>query len=217
MTRDWHAWHEQYDDPASSLRRRLDVVREQLRSALADRAAETHRPVRLVSLCSGDGRDTLPVLAASHTAVEAVLVELDRGLSQAARLAATELGMHGVDVRTADAGLADSFIDGCPADVLMLCGVFGNVIDADAERTVASVPGLLAPGGVVIWTRGSRVDHDPSRVPGDPSEWIRTLFHKAGLAEAAFVCPVDAGFRVGVHRKIGAGRADVPERLFSFV
>ncbi|MGH3505737.1 MAG: class I SAM-dependent methyltransferase [Nocardioidaceae bacterium] len=217
MTRDWHAWHEQYDDRASSLRRRLDVVREQLRSALTDRAGETGRPVRLVSLCSGDGRDTLPVLAALRTPVEAVLVELDPGLSQDARLAATELGVNRVDVRTADAGLAGSFIDGCPADVLMLCGVFGNVIDADVERTVASVPGLLAPGGVVIWTRGRRVGHDPSQAAGDPSGWIRTLFLEAGLAEAVFVCPDDAGFRVGVHRKVGAGVADIPERLFSFV
>ena len=74
MSRDWHAWHEQYDDPASSLSRRLTVVREQLRLVLSATEPQPDRAVRLVSLCSGDGRDTLPVLAESPVPVAAMLI-----------------------------------------------------------------------------------------------------------------------------------------------
>lgn len=217
MSRDWHAWHEQYDDPASSLSRRLTVVREQLRLVLSATEPQPDRAVRLVSLCSGDGRDTLPVLAESPVPVAAMLVELDPVLAEAARSAAAELRLQDVDVRTADAGVSGSFIAACPADVLMLCGIFGNVTDADVRRTVASAPGLLTRGGAVIWTRGNRVDHDPSKVDGDPSDWIRSLFQAAGMVEEAFIRPDDAGFRVGVNRNARLGSAPIPDRLFSFV
>ena len=47
--RDWVAWHEQYDDPASRLSARLALVKQHLAGAL-DRAPAG--PVRLVSLCA---------------------------------------------------------------------------------------------------------------------------------------------------------------------
>ena len=53
MSRDWHAWYDEYDNPDSSLSRRLETVRASLRTVL--QAADG--PVRLVSLCAGDGRD----------------------------------------------------------------------------------------------------------------------------------------------------------------
>jgi hypothetical protein len=57
--RDYLAWHEQYDDLGSSLSRRLALVRGVLRAELDARTG----PVRNVSLCAGDGRDILGVLA----------------------------------------------------------------------------------------------------------------------------------------------------------
>jgi hypothetical protein len=59
--KDWLAWHEGYDDPSSSLARRLEVVRRRL-GAVLDAAAGERR--QLLSLCAGDGRDVIPVLAA---------------------------------------------------------------------------------------------------------------------------------------------------------
>jgi hypothetical protein len=216
--RDWHAWHQQYDDPSSSLTRRLAVVRERLAAALADR--RTRATIRLLSLCSGDGRDTVPVLAAlaagQRPRVTSVLVELDADLASAARAEARRRGL-GVDVRTADAGASASWVDACPVDVLMLCGVFGNVRDDDVAATVAALPSMLAPGGVVLWTRGRFVDRDPSRVEGDPAEWVRSLFTTGGFAEEAFVSPDEAGFRVGVHRWPGPTTGTLPDRLFTFV
>ena len=47
-------------------------------------------------------------------------------------------------MRQADAGRAASFADALPADVLLLCGIFGNVSDSDIERTVAAAPALCA-------------------------------------------------------------------------
>ena len=58
--KDWAAWHGRYDDPALSLSRRLGAVQARIRDAL-DQAGPGR--IRLVSLCAGDGRDVLGVLA----------------------------------------------------------------------------------------------------------------------------------------------------------
>ena len=214
MNRDWRAWHDDYDDPASSLSRRLEVVRAQLAAVLAQATG----PVRLLSLCAGDGRDTLPVLAASSVPVSGVLVELDPALADAARASATSLGLDDVEVRTGDAGTTSCCAGAVPADVLMACGIFGNVTDTDVARTVATLPSLLAFGAHVIWTRGCRLPQDPTRAAGDPSEMVRRLFVDTGFAEVAFVRPDDATYRVGLHRWPGP---DVPYRsgvrMFDFV
>ena len=214
MSRDWHAWHEAYGDPASSLSRRLEVVRSELRSLLV--AADG--PVRLVSMCSGDGRDTLPVLAAASAQVAATLVELDPELAQTARTTARDLALEQVEVHTADAGTTDSYVGAGRADVLMACGVFGNITDDDLAVTIARLPSLLTAGGHVIWTRGDRVPQEPSGFDGDPSELVRALLRVTGFEEVAFVRPDDAGFRVGVHRWPGPEATLEPGvRMFAFV
>ena len=204
MARDWHAWHEAYDDPASSLSLRLVVVREALGVALAERTG----PVRLLSLCSGDGRDTLPVLAASATTgadVSAVLVELDPELAATARRDAAALGLD-VDVRTDDAGLVAAWADVVPVDVLVLCGVLGNVSEDDVRATVRGAAVVLQRGGTLIWTRA-----------GEPSQTVRDLLLDAGWEELAYVRPDDASYRVGVHRWQGTASGVLPDRLFTFV
>jgi cyclopropane fatty-acyl-phospholipid synthase-like methyltransferase len=212
---DWHEWYLEYDDPTSSLSRRLTVVRSQLAALLA---AAAPGPVRLLSLCSGDGRDTLPVIAASGVDVPAVLVELDRTLADAARASAASLGLSQVEIRTADAGSTSCASGGVPADVVMACGIFGNITDEDVGRTISTLPSLLAPGGQVIWTRGCRVPGDPTDVAGDPSETVRGLFVDTGFEEVAFVRPDDASFRVGVVRWPHAVAHYEPGvRMFSFV
>jgi hypothetical protein len=180
MSRDWRAWHEQYDDPASSLSRRLVVVREQLAGELTSREGD----VRLLSLCSGKGRDTLPVLAEHGGRVDATLVELDVDLADAACRDAAAQGLE-VDVRTGDAGLSATWADVVPVHVLMLCGVFGNLADDDVRRTVTALPLLLTAGGSVIWTRGRAVPGDLSQVEGDPAEWVRGLFDASPASEYA--------------------------------
>lgn len=211
MARDWHVWHRQYDEPSSSLSRRLEDVRLQL-AAILERGSG---PLRLLSLCSGDGRDTVPVVAGSERHVDVTLVELDPVLADRARTQAEQVGIA-ADVRTADAGRADVWSDVLPVDVLMLCGVFGNVADADVERTVSAARSMLAPGGTVVWTRGSRLPDDPSE-GGDRAAWVRGLWVAHGFSEVAFVAPGDASYRVGVARLEQPGVDPLPEVLFTFV
>jgi hypothetical protein len=217
MTRDWLEWHEQYDSRGSALARRLDVVQEELRRALTGGPAEPDGSRRLISMCAGAGRDVLPVLAdhRAGAAVRALLVELDPTLADHARDTAVRLGLTAVSVRTADAGTLDPYRDFVPAHVLLACGVFGNVPVADAERTIAAMPALLADGGIVIWTRG-QFDDGP-----DPSLHLRGCFLDTGFTEVSFVRPDDAHFRVGVHRLSSRPESALPSgpdaRLFSFV
>lgn len=73
---DWRVWHENYDSPGSRLSRRLRSVQEQIRKVLDNSPPGR---LRVVSLCAGQGRDLLEVLA-DHPRrgdVGARLVELD--------------------------------------------------------------------------------------------------------------------------------------------
>jgi hypothetical protein len=73
-----------------------------------------------------------------------------------ARRAAAGQGLPGVEVRQADAGLVVGLADVLPADVLLLCGIFGNVSDRDIQRTVQAASALCRAGPTVIWTRHRR-------------------------------------------------------------
>lgn len=215
MSRDWARWHDPYDDPSSALSARLAIVRGHLADAIT---AAPPGPVSLVSLCAGQGHDVLGVLPghSRRDDVTAVLVELDaRNAARAAAGAARE-GLTDVEVRVADAGVTDGYADALPADVLLLCGIFGNVSDEDVRRTVAATPAMCAPGGTVIWTRHRR--------PPDLTTPVREWFASAGFAEVAFEAPETGStlIGVGVHRRRrdAAGHSPMAAspggRLFTF-
>jgi hypothetical protein len=206
---DWHDWYTAYEDRSTSLSRRLGVVRQRLGELLTG-----DRPARQVlSLCAGDGRDLIPVLAQLPTArrPDVVLVELDPGLAGSARQQAAAAGVR-LTVVLGDAGRTDTWRTVAPVDLLMLCGIFGNVPDDDVLTTIRCSPGLLNPGGAVIWTRGHRDG-------ADLRPRIRGWFRDAGFDELAFDSePV--GYGVGVHRlRTGASAppTGMPDRLFSFL
>jgi ubiquinone/menaquinone biosynthesis C-methylase UbiE len=191
VVRDWVAWHGEYDDPDSALSMRLDRVAWHLSRALdAARAGQ----IRLVSLCAGQGRDVLRVLPGHPRMrdVWAVLVEASAENAAMARQQAASSGMTGVEVRHADASLIENIADVVPADVLLLSGIFGNVSDADIERTIAAAAWLCAEGGTVIWTRHRR--------PPDVTTQMRTCFESAGFEEQAFeALETEYLTSVGVH------------------
>jgi hypothetical protein len=190
VSRDWVAWHRQYDDPSSSLSTRLGLVQGHVRRALDGGA----RPV--VSLCAGEGRDLLGVLAAGHPSageVTARLVERDPGLAAAARAAAAP--WPGVEVVEADAGDSSCLDGAVPADLVLLCGIFGNVPVDHVERTARLAPMLCAPGAVVVWTR--HVD------PPDLTPSVRGWFAAAGFEELAFDQPPGTHAGVGAARLVG--------------
>ena len=204
--RDWEEWYQAYAEPDSSLSRRLSVVRTRIGECL-DAAGSA--PIRILSLCAGEGRDLLPELAARPALrTTTTLVELHPQLAATARQEAS--GLTGVEVRQGDAGDVALFQDVLPVDLLLLCGIFGNISTADVQLTVSAVPSMLAAGGRVIWTRG-RFDDEDLR----PA--IRRWFTKEGLAEVAFDGEPER-FGVGVAQ----APADLPEvpltatRLFTF-
>jgi hypothetical protein len=208
--RDWLAWHEAYDDPSSSLSMRLRVVRGHLSGALD---AAPPGPVRLLSLCAGQGHDVLGVLPEHPRGpdVTAVLVEYDPQNAVLARQRAQRAGLARVKVREADAALVAGYADALPADVLLLCGIFGNVSDEDIERTARAAPALCAPGATVLWTRHRR--------PPDLTPRIRAWFRASGFDEIAFDVPDQAvpGVSVGVGRLAVPPPAAPPEGpLFTF-
>lgn len=202
--KDWHGWHEAYDDPASSLARRLAIVQAAIRLAL-DRCPPG--PVRAVSVCAGQGRDMIGALADHPRGpdVRARLVEVDPRNVAAARAAAPQ----GVVVVEGDASVSDAYLGAIPAELVLLCGVFGNVSDGDVERTVRFAPQLCAPGATVIWTRHRRA---PDLTPS-----VRRWFGEAGFQEVSFEAPPESAAAVGAARYVGPHVALRPgERLFTF-
>ncbi len=198
MTTDWRAWHRAYVDPDSDLSRRRRSVQRSIDAWLDSRDDPA---LRVVSACSGDGRDLLEVLdrRADGARVSGRLLELHDGLAGDAEDYAAGHGVLGVDVRRADAGRAASYAGAVPADLVMMCGVFGNVTDADLRGTVLALPTLCAAGATVIWTRGRFAE-------GDLTPRIREWFDEAGFDELAFDAPDDATYCVGAHRLRDAPR-----------
>src|SRR5690349_7252807 len=84
MTHDWHEWHRAYDQPESPLARRLAGVQERFAAALDDAPPGE---VAIVSMCAGEGRDVLGVLASHRRRgdVHGRLVEIDEELVATAR------------------------------------------------------------------------------------------------------------------------------------
>jgi hypothetical protein len=206
---DWLEWHAPYDDAGSSLSQRLAAVQRQIRAVLD---AAPDRTLRVVSACAGQGRDLLEVLA-THPArdrVSARLVELDPRNVRIARAAAAANGLTAVEVVLADAGAVDSYAGAVPADLILFCGVFGNISDADIARTIKALPQFCAPGATVIWTRG--------RWTLDLMSSIRGWLDEAGFAEKAFDAPDDATWSVGADQLTADPLPVVPgERLFTFI
>ncbi len=220
----WVSWHEPYDDPDSALSARLGVVKSHLRAALERAEPERSKlgstepeptgggPIRIVSLCAGQGRDVIEVLAAPPPRPEVVarLVEADGANADFARHSARAAGLLGVEVVTGDASSGAAYAGMVPAHVVMVCGVFGNISDTDIRSTVAHLSELCAPGATVIWTRHRR---PPDRTPA-----IREWFADAGFSEVRFDAPEGYWFGVGSHRlDTDPAPFDPGVKLFDFV
>jgi hypothetical protein len=205
---DWVDWHEAYRDPASALSGRLAIVQELIRETL-DRTAGD---IGVISVCAGTGKDLVGVLATrdDRDRVHALLVEADPRLVERAEAAARSAGCEHVRAIAADAALTDAYADVAPADLVLVCGVFGNIGDEDLERTIRALPQLCREGGSVIWTRHRR--HP------DATRSVRRWFAESGFEELAFASPGPGAFAVGMHALAGPGEALVPGvRLFTFL
>jgi hypothetical protein len=206
---DWRTWHDNYDDPDSSLARRLTIVQDALRVALDTAPA---RPITLISLCAGQARDVLGVVPghARRADVRGRLVELDPENAATARAGVEAAGLAGIEVVRGDAARTDAYLGVAPADVVLACGIFGNISDDDVRRVVAALPALCRPGATVLWTRNRR---EPDLTPS-----VRRWFAAESFEEVAFVAPPDLSVTVGSHRYVGPPRDLVTGvRRFRFI
>jgi len=129
-------------------------VKRQLSLAL-DEAA--NGPIRLVSMCAGQGRDVIDVLETHPRGpdVNARLVEFDPEIAEGARSRARRAGLSSLEVIVGDAGLADSYQGSVPADVLVVCGVFDNLTLDDITRTIHHDARSRESGRLEPWSNQS--------------------------------------------------------------
>ena len=152
--------------------------------------------MQLISICAGRGRDVIDVLNDHPRGrdVRARLVELDPELAHDAAVLASDRGLSNVEVIVADAARTSVYEGAVPADIVMVCGVFGNISLDDIQCTVATLASLCASDARVIWTRHRRA---PDRTPA-----IRDMFRGSGFREVTFVAPSEYVFTVATEQLV---------------
>jgi predicted RNA methylase len=216
----WVRWHAAYEDPSANLSLRLRTVQSMVRAALdaiparaGAGSAHDLGPIRIVSLCAGQGRDVIDVVATHPRSqeVSALLVELDPALVAFARERAASLGLADrIRVVEGDASQCRLYAGDVPADIVLVCGVFGNISPSDITRTIQAMRGFCAPGGHVVWTRHRR--------PPDRTPTVRADFAAAGFTEVSYEAPEGVVLAVGHHRLHGpTAPFHADQRLFEFV
>jgi hypothetical protein len=204
---EWVEWHRGYNDD-HVLGQRLRVVQDLIRSALDSRPPG---PIRIISMCAGDGRDLLGVLPGHprNADVHARLVELDPVLAARARARAAGVAAH-IEVVNEDASTTTAYEGAIPADIVLVCGVFGNITDEDIRHTIEQLPSLCAPGAVVAWTRCTLA---PDLTPA-----VRTWFEAGGFSELSFAAIPETTFGVGANLLTAPPRTfERDVRLFTFL
>jgi hypothetical protein len=179
------------------MKQRLQFVRQYISSCLN---ACPPGKIRVVSVCAGDGRDLLGALIDHPRAsdVYARLVELDQRLVECGRAAAesAELGEQFEFVQ-GDATMSSVYEGGVPADLVLVCGVFGNLPPLEVHRLVRSLCCLCKHGGFVIWTRGLFEAGD------DSITIVRELLGESEFEEVSFKTTPNGRMGVGTHRYFG--------------
>lgn len=219
----WSGWPEAAYQQ-ETYRQRLRAVQEHFAQSLHQAPAG---PVRIISICAGDGRDIIEVLRWHERRGDASawLVELNRqsvavGICNV-RKARLDDAVH---FRNRDATLFATYEDIGPADVLLLCGVWGHVAANERASLVSSVTSLCNTGAAIIWTRG--VMHDMARVRNiqthfSPDRWASvrislTPDRKWAVATYRYVCstsdPPQSGTLFNFQRRAGRDELPVPGR-----
>ena len=206
--RSWSDWHRMYQNN-EALKTRLDLVRQTLRAVLDARPSGR---IRLVSICAGDGRDVLEVVATHprRSDIEAWLLDSDAPSVARGLTAVASLGLaRPVHFRRADAAAAQSYIDIVPADILLASGFIGRLTFGELEHFAACLPAFCNAGTELIWSRHVRGNQgvDISRV--------RELFRMHQFDERAFAIASTNGYAVGWQRFAGTAISLDPKmRLF---
>ena len=126
--RDYVAWHDEYDRAGSPLHLRLLVVQDLIAAALDELPPGR---IRVISMCAGQGRDLIGVARRHRRGgdLTGLLVEADPHNVAAAKTAIAQAGLGGLSVEQGDAGWSAAYAGAVPADLVVVCGIFGNVTD----------------------------------------------------------------------------------------
>ncbi|MBW4690920.1 MAG: class I SAM-dependent methyltransferase family protein [Lyngbya sp. HA4199-MV5] len=196
MPKDWFEWHALYQSE-TLLQQRLQIVQGYIATALDAQPAGT---IQVVSACAGDGRDLLGTLTTHprKADVRARLVELNPHLVEQGRSALAEAGLtEEIEFWQGDATLSDHYAGVVPADLVIVCGIFGNLADEAAlQQLIGNLKFLTKPGAFVPWTRGNRGDIIYSDI-------ARRNFEAANFDEVEFRLTATGDMGVGLHRYRG--------------
>jgi hypothetical protein len=164
-------------------------------------------------MCAGQGRDVIPVLERHprRKDVRAALLEIDPENVAFARAAAAGAGLSQVEVHEVDASSSDAYAWFVPAEIVLACGIFGNISHADLEVTVRKLSMLCRQGAVVIWTR----HWQQPEVIASIQEW----FSESGFKNLSWdALENERKMGIGVAQLIGPPQLFMPGlRFFSFV
>ncbi|MDZ8237690.1 MAG: class I SAM-dependent methyltransferase family protein [Nostoc sp. ChiQUE01a] len=210
MPKDWFEWHDLYNtEPV--LQQRLEIVQEYIAYSLN---ASGDGTVHILSVCAGDGRDLLGTLK-NHPRkqdVYARLVEIDSNLVERGRATIQSLGLaKQIEFVNGDATIAANYVGAVPADIVLVCGVFGNLSEeAELNRLLDNLSFLSKEGAFVIWTRGHS-----NGIPY--SDNVRKTFRASGFEELNFKLTATGNMGVGIHRYLGKNFTEPKEQqLFVF-
>ena len=129
-------------------------------------------------------------------------MELDPANAEVAAVNAEPFPL--VEVVCGDAALTDVYLGAVPAELVLVCGVFGNIVDSEIERLTRRFPEFCTR---TPW------DLDAHRRSPDLTPTIREWFADSGFAELTFVAPDDAFFSVGADRLVTEPRPLVRRAL----
>jgi hypothetical protein len=210
MPTDWFEWHDKYRTKPR-LKQRLEIVREYISTCLNACPPGT---IRVVSICAGDGRDLMGALIdhPRSSDVYARLVELDSRLVECGRTAAESAGLgEQLEFVNGDATLSSTYEGVVPADLVLVCGVFGNVPETELHHLISSLRFLCKNDGLIIWTRGLAHNGDHRLAI------IRELLRESAFDEVSFKMTPVGNMGVGIHRYLGQALALPNDRqLFVF-
>ena len=208
-SKDWKNWHTLYNNSDSGLAKRLRIVQDSISNSLPDTIEDRFQ---IIDICSGDGRDLLDILAhyPAKDQVDSYLVELDERLAEESRRTAKEMSLRNVTIMNGDASLLSTYENVPRADLILLCGVFGNISSDDIQNTIEALSQISKQGTKVIWTRHLR---QPEVVPV-----IQNLFVANGFSEVSVRTTDDQSYVIAMYEFQGPLEPlDSNTKLFTFI
>jgi hypothetical protein len=197
MSRDWIRFHDLYET-LPPLQARLKLVQAQIERAIEEAPSG---PVRVLSLCAGDGRDLLGALIdhARAADVAAALIDSNAELVARGEAAQSELALPAsLRFLHADATLADTYLTLAPADLVIAAGVFGNLKLASMQQLVHSLRCLCKKDSKVVWTHKTTGMNSEARVA-----MLCEMLQQSDFRELTFTRTEPDGFVVATYAYVG--------------